>query len=67
MIGVKEYCRVVGSDSMKTKSNVLNWMLNVGNAHRIKALISLKCPAHLLKRAVNGKKPVQGTWEITAV
>jgi hypothetical protein len=67
MIGVKEYCRVVGSDSMKTKSNILNWMLNVGNAHRIKALISLKCPAHLLKRAVNGKKPVQGTWEITAV
>ena len=67
MIGVKEYCRVVGNDSMKTKARVLDWMLNVGSAHRIKALISLKCPAHLLKKAVNGRKPVMGTWEITAV
>ena len=67
IIGVKEYCKVVGDDSMRTKAKVLNWMLNVGTAHRIKALISLKCPAHLLKRAVNGGKPVIGTWEITAV
>ena len=67
MIGVKEYCRVVGDDSMKTKAKVLDWMINVGTAHRIKALISLKCPAHLLKKAVNGKRPVIGTWEITAV
>ena len=67
MIGVKEYCRVVGDDSMKTKAKVLDWMINVGTAHRIKALISLKCPAHLLKKAVNGRRPVIGTWEITAV
>jgi len=67
MIGVKEYCRVVSDDSMKTKAKVLDWMLNVGSAHRIKALISLKCPAHLLKKAVNGRRPVAGTWEITAV
>jgi len=67
MIGVKEYCRVVGDDSMKTKAKVLDWMINVGSAHRIKALISLKCPAHLLKKAVNGRRPVIGTWEITAV
>ena len=67
LIGVKEYCKVVGDDSVKTKVKVLDWMLNVGTAHRIKALISLKCPAHLLKKAVNGRKPVTGTWEITAV
>ena len=67
MIGVKEYCRVVGNDSMKTKAKVLDWMINIGTAHRIKALISLKCPAHLLKKAVNGRRPVMGTWEITAV
>ena len=67
MIGVKEYCRVVGNDSMKTKAKVLDWMINIGTAHRIKALISLKCPAHLLKKAVNGRRPVTGTWEITAV
>ena len=52
---------------MKTKYGVLDWMVNVGTAHRIKALISLKCPAHLLKKAVNSKNPVMGTWEITAV
>jgi len=67
MIGVREYCKVVNSDTMKTKANVLDWMLNVGTAHRIKSLVGLKCPAHLLKRAVNNKKPVMGTWEITAV
>ena len=67
MIGVKEYCRVVGDDSMRTKAKVLDWMINVGTAHRIKALISLKCPAHLLKKAVNGRRPITGTWEITAV
>ena len=67
IIGVKEYCKVVGNDSNKTKAKVLNWMLNIGTAHRIKALISLKCPAHLLKKAVNNNKPVTGTWEITAV
>ena len=52
---------------MKTKAKVLDWMVNVGTAHRIKALISLKCPAYLLKKAVNGSRPVMGTWEITAV
>jgi len=67
MIGVREYCRAIGDDSMKTKAKVLDWMLHVGTAHRIKALISLKCPAHLLKKAVNAKRPVIGTWEITAV
>ena len=67
MIGVKEYCRVIGNDSMNTKAKVLDWMINIGTAHRIKALISLKCPAHLLKKAVNGRRPVMGTWEITAV
>ena len=67
IIGVKEYCRAVGSDSMKTQAKVLDWMINIGSAHRIKALISLKCPAHLLKKAVNGRRPITGTWEITAV
>ena len=65
--GIREYCKVVNSDSMKTKYDVLDWMVNIGTAHRIKALISLKCPAHLLKKAINSKKPVMGTWEITAV
>lgn len=67
IIGVHEYCRVVNDDSAKTKAKVLNWMLHTGSAHRIKGLISLKCPANLLKRAVNRNKPVTGTWEITAV
>ena len=67
MIGVQEYCKVVDDSSVKTKAKVLDWMLNVGTAHRIKALVGLKCPAHLLKKAVNGRKPVMGTWEITAV
>ena len=67
IIGVNEYCRVVNNRSVKTKAKVLDWMLNVGTAHRIKALVGLKCPARLLKRAVNGRKPVMGTWEITAV
>jgi len=66
-IGIKEYCRVIGNDSIKTQAKVLDWMINVGSAHRIKALISLKCPAHLLKKAVNGRRPITGTWEITAV
>ena len=65
--GVREYCKVINNDSMKTKYDVLDWMVNIGTAHRIKALISLKCPAHLLKKAVNSKNPVMGTWEITAV
>ena len=65
--GVREYCKVGNSDAMKTQYDVLDWMVNIGTAHRIKALISLKCPAHLLKKAVNSKKPVMGTWEITAV
>ncbi len=67
MIGVNEYCKVIGTDTNKTKDKVLYWMLNIGTAHRIKALISLKCPAHLLKTAINSKRPVIGTWEITAV
>ena len=67
MIGVNEYCKVVDNNSMKTKAKVLDWMINVGTAHRIKALVGLKCPARLLKRAVDGRKPVMGTWEITAV
>jgi hypothetical protein len=67
MIGVNEYCKVIGNDSMRTKSKVLDWMLNVSTAHRIKALVGLKCPARLLKKAVDNGKPVMGTWEITAV
>ena len=67
LTGIAEYCKVVGDDSIKTKAKVLDWMVNVGTAHRIKALISLKCPAYLLKKAVNGSRPVMGTWEITAV
>ena len=47
MIGVHEYCKVVDDRSMKTKAKVLYWMLNVSTAHRIKALVGLKCPAHL--------------------
>ena len=67
LIGVKEYCKVVDDNSTRTKARVLDWMLNVGTAHRIKALISLKCPAHLLKKAINNNSPVMGSWEITAV
>ena len=67
LTGISEYCKVIVNDSVKTKAKVLDWMINVGTAHRIKALISLKCPAHLLKKAINGSKPVMGTWEITAV
>ena len=67
LTGISEYCKVIDNDSVKTKAKVLDWMINIGTAHRIKALISLKCPAHLLKKAVNGGKPVMGTWEITAV
>jgi|TARA_R110000824_G_scaffold5709_3_gene26361 hypothetical protein len=66
MIGVHEYCKVIGNDSKVTKDRVLHWMLNVGTAHRIKALISLKCPAHLLKIGINSGRPIRGTWEITA-
>ena len=66
MIGVNEYCKVIGNDSNVAKDKVLHWMLNVGTAHRIKALISLKCPAHLIKVGVNSGRPVRGTWEITA-
>ena len=67
LTGISEYCKVIDNDSVKTKAKVLDWMINIGTAHRIKALISLKCPAHLLKKAINGGKPVMGTWEITAV
>ena len=64
--GVYEYCKVIGDQSIREKNKVLHWMLYVGTAHRIKSLISLKCPAHLIKKAVNTKKPVMGTWVITA-
>ena len=67
MIGVHEYCRVVDNHSVITKAKVLDWMINVGTAHRIKALVGLKCPARLLKKAVDRRQPVMGTWEITAV
>ena len=66
-IGIKEYCRVVGDNSKKTEAKVLNWMINIGSPHRLKSLISLKCPSKLLTRAVENSKPIQGTWEITAV
>ena len=64
--GISMYCKVIGDQSMREKNKVLYWMLYVGTAHRIKSLISLKCPAHLIKKAVNTKKPVMGTWVITA-
>ena len=67
VIGIKEYCRAVGDESPKTEAKVLNWMINVGSPHRLKSLISLKCPAKLLSKAVDTNRPIQGTWEITAV
>ena len=66
-IGIKEYCRVIGDESPKTEAKVLNWMINIGSPHRLKSLISLKCPARLLIKAVETSKPILGTWEITAV
>ena len=67
VIGIKEYCKVVGDESPKTEAKVLNWMINIGSPHRLKSLISLKCPAKLLTKAVETSRPIQGTWEITAV
>lgn len=65
-IGIKEYCRIMDDNSLKTQSRCLHWMMNVGSAHKLKSLIALKCPAHLLKTAIDKARPVNGTWEITA-
>ena len=67
LIAIDEYCKVVEDDSLKIKAKVMNWLLDIGNPNRLKDLIRLKCPAHLLEKAVNNKKPITGTWTITAV
>ena len=65
-VGINEYCKVVGNDALKHQSDALRWMLGIGSAHKLKSLIALKCPAHLIQDAVENQRPVQGTWEISA-
>ena len=67
LIAVNEYCKVTQDTSLKTKAQVMNWLMEVGNPNRLKDLIRLKCPAHLLEKAVRTGKPIAGTWTITAV
>jgi len=64
-IGMNEYSKLENDYSIKTQSKVLNWMLNIGSAHGLKSLISLKCPKHLIKDAIENDKPIEGTWEIS--
>ena len=67
LIAVDEYCKIVEDKSMKTKVKVFNWLIDIGRPSRLKDLIRLKCPAHLIEKAVNAKRPITGTWSITAV
>jgi hypothetical protein len=67
LIAVDEYCKVIQDKSLATKVKVFNWLIDVGQPNRLKDLIRLKCPAHLLQRAINTRKPISGTWTITAV
>jgi len=64
-IGINEYSKLTGDKSLLTQSKVLNWMLNIGSAHGLKSLISLKCPKHLIQDAIENGKPIEGTWEIS--
>ena len=67
LIAVNEYCKITQDTSLKTKAQVMNWLMEIGNPNRLKDLIRLKCPAHLLEKAVRTGKPIAGTWTITAV
>ena len=67
LIAIDEYCKVVQDKSIGTKVKVFNWLVDIGKPSRLKDLIRLKCPSHLLERAVNNNKPISGTWTITAV
>ena len=64
-IGMNEYSKLTDDYSIPTRAKALNWMLNIGSAHGLKSLISLKCPSHLIQDAVENGKPVEGTWEIS--
>ena len=64
-IGMNEYAKLTEDQSIKTQAKVLNWMVNIGSAHGLKSLISLKCPKHLIQNAVENDKPIEGTWEIS--
>ena len=64
-IGMNEYSKLTGDTSLKTQAKVLNWMLNIGSAHGLKSLISLKCPKHLIENAIENDRPIEGTWEIS--
>ena len=56
----------LGDNSLKHQSDALRWMMEIGSAHKLKSLISLKCPSHLIQEAVERQRPVTGTWEISA-
>ena len=64
-IGINEYSKLTGDKSITTQAKVLNWMLNIGSAHGLKSLISLKCPKHLIQDAGENDRPIAGTWEIS--
>ena len=63
-IGMNEYSKLTEDHSLETQARVLNWMINIGSAHGLKSLISLKCPKHLIQNAVENDRPIEGTWEI---
>ena len=65
VIGINEYAKLTEDHSLETQARVLNWMVNIGSAHGLKSLISLKCPKHLIQNAVENDKPIEGTWEIS--
>ena len=64
-IGMNEYAKLTDDKSLQTQARVLNWMLNIGSAHGLKSLISLKCPKHLIQDAIENDRPIEGTWEIS--
>ena len=64
-IGMNEYSKLTEDHSLETQARVLNWMVNIGSAHGLKSLISLKCPKHIIQNAVETDKPIEGTWEIS--
>ena len=64
---VAEPKEVIEDKSMHTKVKVFNWLVDIGKPSRLKDLIRLKCPSHLIEKAVRTNKPITGTWTITAV
>ena len=64
-IGMNEYAKLTEDQSIRTQAKVLNWMVNIGSAHGLKSLISLKCPKHIIQNAVENDRPIEGTWEIS--